>query len=107
MNWLTPGPVSSTTPDKSEPSVSGRGGLTVLLLSRISASHGPTPAAATRTISSRWHRAWYILKNNNFWSTEVVDPCRFHDAIPSLMLRFLLDRGGQCLVVRINHAHRK
>ena len=46
------GPVSSTTPDKSEPSVSGRGGLTVLLPSRISASHGPTRAAATRTSTS-------------------------------------------------------
>src|SRR5215475_1037609 len=52
MNSLTPGPVSSTTPDKSEPSVSGGGGLTLLLPSRMSASHGPTPEAATMIRSS-------------------------------------------------------
>src|SRR5215475_7413501 len=52
MNSLTPGPVSSTTPDKSEPSVSGGGGLTLLLPSRMSASHGPTPEAATLIRSS-------------------------------------------------------
>src|SRR5262245_38388165 len=47
---LAPG--SSTTPDKSEPSVSGGGGLTLLLPSRMSASHGPTPEAATLIRSS-------------------------------------------------------
>src|SRR6476659_9395275 len=52
LNWLTSGPTASTTPDKSEPSVSGGGGLTLLLPSRMIASHGPTPVAATRTRTS-------------------------------------------------------
>src|SRR5215831_17642380 len=52
LKALTRGPASSTTPDKSEPSVSGGGGLTLLLPSRMSASHGPTPEAATLIRSS-------------------------------------------------------
>src|SRR6516162_3428527 len=52
LNPLALGPASSTTPDKSEPSVSGGVGLTLLLPSRMSASHGPTPEAATLIRSS-------------------------------------------------------
>jgi hypothetical protein len=46
---VTPGPTFSTRPDKSEPSVSGGCGLTLLLPSRMIASQGATPAAITRT----------------------------------------------------------
>ncbi|HEV2115333.1 MAG TPA: zinc-binding dehydrogenase [Terriglobales bacterium] len=40
---LSPGLIVSTTPEISEPNVSGGRGLTLLLPSRMSASHGPTP----------------------------------------------------------------
>jgi hypothetical protein len=49
---VTPGPTSSTIPDRSEPRVSGGDGLTLLFPSLMRASHGPTPAATTRTSSS-------------------------------------------------------
>jgi hypothetical protein len=91
---LTLGPVSSTTPDKSEPSVSGRGGLTLLLPSRMSASHGPTPEAATLIRSSpaagagrgtssttttsgapkRWIRAAFMFKPSLI--VQETDPSR-------------------------------
>src|SRR5271165_2101047 len=47
--WATPGPIAATTPARSEPSVSGNGWGRALLPARIQASHGPTPAALTRT----------------------------------------------------------
>src|SRR5205085_6622137 len=49
---VTPNPTASTTPDKSDPSVSGGCGATLLLPSRIRASQGPTPVAATFTSTS-------------------------------------------------------
>ena len=51
-NAETPGPTLSTTPDRSDPSVSGSGCGSALLPSLTHASHGPTPDARTRT--STW-----------------------------------------------------
>ena len=48
----TPGPTASTTPDRSEPRVSGSGCGRTLLPALIQPSQGPTPAAATRTSTS-------------------------------------------------------
>src|ERR1700722_13461454 len=46
-------PTASTTPAKSEPRITGKDGLVTLWPSRISASHGPTPAALIATRTSR------------------------------------------------------
>src|SRR5262245_33262539 len=39
-------------PERSDPSVSGKGTFTTLVCDLIHASHGPTPVAATRTSTS-------------------------------------------------------
>jgi len=51
-NPATSGPTASTTPHRSDPSVSGSGCGRTLLPARIHPSHGPTPAALTRTSTS-------------------------------------------------------
>jgi len=48
LNPATPAPTVSTTPDSSEPRISGKCSWMPLLPSRMSASQGPTPAAYTR-----------------------------------------------------------
>src|SRR5262249_1884431 len=48
----TPSPTSTTTPERSAPSVTGKVTASPLLPSRISASQGPTPAAPTLTRTS-------------------------------------------------------
>src|SRR5262249_24103080 len=48
-NSPTPDPTASTTPEMSDPRVSGRGCGSTLRPARIRPSHGPTPAALTRT----------------------------------------------------------
>src|SRR5258705_2467996 len=52
LNLSTPGPIACTTPDKSDPRVSGSGCGRMLLPLRIQASQGPTPAAFTCTTTS-------------------------------------------------------
>src|SRR5580698_9490204 len=52
LNCVAPSPTDSTVPEMSEPRVIGNGELVTLWSSRINASHGPTPAAATRTNTS-------------------------------------------------------
>src|ERR1043166_3629059 len=51
-NCETPAPTCSTSPDTSDPSVSGSGWGRTLRPDLTSASHGPTPAAFTRSNTS-------------------------------------------------------
>jgi hypothetical protein len=66
---------ASTTPEMLDPSVSGRSCGNALLPARIHASHGPTPAAFTRTRTSvARRRRNHGFESNDLWSAEPMNP---------------------------------
>src|SRR5215470_988640 len=85
------GAISSKTPDRSDPSVSGGRGLTLVLPSRMRAPQGPTPAAMTRTSSSPAAGTGRGVSSTTITSggPEWWNPGRFH-----LNLGFLVIRKG-------------
>jgi hypothetical protein len=77
---VTPGPVASTTPDKSDPNINGSGELTTIL--RFAKESIPRPNPGSRHSHQdlpfvwRWRR--HIVNSDYVGRTEFVNSCCFH-----------------------------